>query len=392
MSEYQYYEFQAIDRSLTKAEMAELRAISSRATITPTRFQNVYNFGSLKADPYQLLERYFDAYVYVANWGSHELALRLPRAALSIEIAARYCVADSTATVRATETHLILAFDAAVDGGGYGDYGDDDEEGEIWMPSLISLRAGILAGDLRTLYLAWLRCAQDELLDEYAVEPPVPPGLGHLSAPLSAFADFMHLDEDLIAVAAQRSGALREPALSPDQVLRWLSSMPAPEKDGLLLRVMQGEANGVQAALLRRCRQAQAPSDTAPPPEAPGRTVADLLAAAEAHATVRAREEAAQAARERARLEREAAAARAIYLDQLAEREPEIWRQIEALIGMMRAKEYEQAVQLLVDLRDLSLRRQTAPTFRAQLAELRARHSTKSSLLRRLDTAGLTTG
>ena len=35
MSEYQYYEFQAIDRPLTKPEMAELRALTSRATITP---------------------------------------------------------------------------------------------------------------------------------------------------------------------------------------------------------------------------------------------------------------------------------------------------------------------------------------------------------------------
>jgi hypothetical protein len=33
MSEYQYYEFQAIDRSLTDRQMRELRAISSRAEI-----------------------------------------------------------------------------------------------------------------------------------------------------------------------------------------------------------------------------------------------------------------------------------------------------------------------------------------------------------------------
>ena len=38
MSEYQYYEFQAIDRPLTKGEMAEVRSLSTRATITSTRF------------------------------------------------------------------------------------------------------------------------------------------------------------------------------------------------------------------------------------------------------------------------------------------------------------------------------------------------------------------
>ena len=34
MSEYQYYEFRAVDRPLTKQEMGALRAISSRAEIT----------------------------------------------------------------------------------------------------------------------------------------------------------------------------------------------------------------------------------------------------------------------------------------------------------------------------------------------------------------------
>jgi hypothetical protein len=51
MSEYQYYEFQTVDRPLTPQEMADLRAISTRATITPTQFQNVYSYGDLKAEP-----------------------------------------------------------------------------------------------------------------------------------------------------------------------------------------------------------------------------------------------------------------------------------------------------------------------------------------------------
>jgi len=70
MSEYQYYEFQAIDRPLTKDEMGKLRACSSRATITSTSFVNEYNWGDLKADPVKWMEKYFDAYLYVANWGT----------------------------------------------------------------------------------------------------------------------------------------------------------------------------------------------------------------------------------------------------------------------------------------------------------------------------------
>src|SRR5947209_7352629 len=64
MSEYQYYEFQAVDRPLSKREMAELRALSTRATITPTRFVNFYNWGNFRGNPAALMEEYFDAFVY----------------------------------------------------------------------------------------------------------------------------------------------------------------------------------------------------------------------------------------------------------------------------------------------------------------------------------------
>ena len=78
MSEYQYYEFVALDRPLTNSEMAELRSVSTRADISPTGFRNEYNWGDLKADPAKLLARYFDAHLYFANWGTHRLMFRFP--------------------------------------------------------------------------------------------------------------------------------------------------------------------------------------------------------------------------------------------------------------------------------------------------------------------------
>ena len=56
MSEYQYYDFKAIDHALTKTEMAALRTISTRAVITSTSFTNHYEWGDLKADPLKLLK------------------------------------------------------------------------------------------------------------------------------------------------------------------------------------------------------------------------------------------------------------------------------------------------------------------------------------------------
>ena len=54
VSEYQYYDFRAIDRPLTKKEMAALRSISTRAAITTTSFTNHYEWGDLKANPSKL--------------------------------------------------------------------------------------------------------------------------------------------------------------------------------------------------------------------------------------------------------------------------------------------------------------------------------------------------
>ena len=70
MSEYQYYEFLALDRPLTAEQRAELRSISSRAEITATRFVNEYQWGDLKGDPREMVKRYFDAFLYLANWGT----------------------------------------------------------------------------------------------------------------------------------------------------------------------------------------------------------------------------------------------------------------------------------------------------------------------------------
>jgi hypothetical protein len=86
VSEYQYYDFRALDRPLTRDEMATLRSISTRAAITATSFTNHYEWGDLKANPSELLEKYFDAFVYVANWGTRAFYIRLPRGSIDYRL------------------------------------------------------------------------------------------------------------------------------------------------------------------------------------------------------------------------------------------------------------------------------------------------------------------
>ena len=56
MSEYQYYEFLAVDQPLGKEDIAALRSLSTRARITATSFTNHYNWGDFKGDPHVMAE------------------------------------------------------------------------------------------------------------------------------------------------------------------------------------------------------------------------------------------------------------------------------------------------------------------------------------------------
>jgi hypothetical protein len=81
MSEYQYYEFQAIDRPLTSKEMAELRSYSTRARISTTSFINDYSWGSFKGDEDGWMEKYFDtllAYFLKKAMASSSILKKIP--------------------------------------------------------------------------------------------------------------------------------------------------------------------------------------------------------------------------------------------------------------------------------------------------------------------------
>lgn len=254
MSEYQYYEFQAIDRPLTAEEMAELRSCSSRARITPTSFVNDYSWGDFKGDEDAWMEKYFDAFLYLANWGTHVLKLRLPAGLLDAEAARPYCSGEH-ASVREKNGKLILTFASEDEGGG------EWVEGDGQLSSLISVRAELARGDLRALYLGWLRSAQGGDFDDDHLEPPVPAGLAQLSASLESLAEFLRVDFDLIGAAATASPPLTLAESNPQDVRTWLATLTAGEKDDFLARCIDGDVS-LADDLVQRMRRERAGVDT----------------------------------------------------------------------------------------------------------------------------------
>jgi hypothetical protein len=382
MSEYQYYEFQAIDRPLMDSEMRTLRSYSTRATITRTSFVNDYSWGAFKGNEDAWMEKYFDAFLYLANWGTHVLKLRLPARLLDLRTAQEYCVGDS-AWAWEKGGKVILSFVSEDEEGG------DWVEGEGRLSALIPVRAELARGDLRALYLGWLLCAQSGELDDDEPEPAVPPGLRRLSASLESLAEFLRIDRDLLYVAAQASAAAEEWQLSREELRGWLAGLPTGEKDDVLAGLIVEEDSTLAVELLHRFlehRNRANPRPAAPPAR---RTVGELLRTAEARTEERRQSEATKRAREAERRAREAALARARHLDALAGRQEELWARVDGLIGTRQPKNYDEAVSLLLDLRDLAQRGENDREFRMKLEALCLAHARKPSFIERLRKAGL---
>jgi hypothetical protein len=397
VSEYQYYEFLAVDRPLDAQQLRQVRTLSTRARITPTSFVNTYNWGNFRGDPRRLMERYYDAFLYVTNWGTRQIMLRLPATVLDLATAQRYCRADA-ATAWASNGNVILDLtrdsedgewdedeDDYEDEESWDEYDEEDEGGEGRLGNIISARADLAVGDLRLLYLAWLLSAGAEQLDADEVEPPVPAGLGTLSAPLRSLVDFLHIDRDLLSAAAATSPPSIDIAPAPEQLAAWVHGLAEQEKDELILRVLSGEDAHLRTELLRRFRGGQQPRESQPA----GRTVAQLLDAAARQREDRERRAAEERARQQAERERVAVAARTRRLNALAADGDLAWQRVTDLVDTKKTSQYDVAVTLLHDLYDLAARDGDPASFAKRVREIRARYANRPALLERLNRAGL---
>jgi len=200
MSEYQYYYFEAVDTPLTDKQQQELRKISTRADINSRRFVNEYNYGDLKADPLNLMKKYFDIHLYYANWGTRVIMFRIPRDRIDFDVVKQYENFESF-DIHEIGRNLIFQLTA-----------DTDDNDEWWEESLeikkyVSLRDDLMAGDYRCLYIAWLAHLHDEDEDEDDCDPPPQPaGMKNLTGTLKSFAEFMYIDKATLKKAVQNAG------------------------------------------------------------------------------------------------------------------------------------------------------------------------------------------
>jgi hypothetical protein len=269
VSEYQYYEFQALDHPLTDADRAFLHSLSSRVEVTSTSASFTYSYGDFRGEPKQVLERCFDVMLYVANWGTKQLLFRLPRSLVNLADFDAYYFPDIISTTL-TSDYVILDINFEEEPLGW-------IEGTDWVERLTPLRDELLGGDLRLLYLAWLKATQiaiDET-EEDPLEPPVPPNLQNLSAPLQAFVELVGIDEALLRAAAQASTTQVQ---KPDPLENSIAQLTPEEINQFLVSIARGEPH-VDLKIRRKLKElafGQRP-DSAPTPSG-RRLLSELLA------------------------------------------------------------------------------------------------------------------
>lgn len=378
MSEYQYYEFQAVDRPLGELQQQELRALSTRARITATSFVNSYEWGNFKGSPARLMDRYFDLHVYLANWGTRCFSLRLPKKLVNGQLLDAFLGEVEIAEIRAMGDNLIV--DISRDEIEPSDWDD----GSGWLAALAPLRADILSGDLRLFYLLWLTAVEADVFE--ADEPEPMPGIGPLTAGLTAFAEFFRIDEDLVAAAAERLPCRTECDRTPGDIEAAIRTLPEDEQVEFLLRLHDGDCH-VAVELRARIRQRLGATADVTPVIA--RTVDELRVRAGSICRERKSVADAKAAAERQLREKEQAEARRSRLEALAKRGVDAWREVEAEINRRNAGSYERAAELLVDLRAVAAARDALGDFGQRLVAICQRHAKKERFLERLRSRGL---
>ena len=380
MSEYQYYEFLAIDRPLTSEEMAALRTLSSRAYITPVSFTNEYNWGDFKGDPEKLMEQYFDAHVYVANWMTAIFMLRLPMEALAKEIAQTMAV-PYILEFKATKTHWIITW-SLEESENYDRFGMEDGRG--WMAQLAPVRDELLCGDIRSLYIGWLAAVSRGMADDDDLEPLAVEGLGHLTAAQLALAEFLELDPDLLAGAGMGSPVAQDEEISQQEIDEWIDGLPRDEVKAILKQLIEGKGQQAERTLKNRFTAFRC-SLQSNGTEAPRRTFGELRKnAAAAEKIRREKQKRGRNKREiRRRREREA------YLKNLAKDFPKAWKTVQQTVEHGSGLAYNEACRTLVDISEAYSLHADGKTFQQELRKFMAGHMRRKALIQRLEKAGV---
>ncbi|MGD0462814.1 MAG: hypothetical protein ABSB74_10030 [Tepidisphaeraceae bacterium] len=336
MSEYQYVAFRAIDAPVSEKNLEFMRKQSTRAEITSWSFENEYHFGDFHGNAVEMLRRGYDFHFHYANFGIRNLMIRFPNGLPDAKAAEPYFEEDSLHFLKDKQGRGgILCVEPYFEAGDL----DDIWELEGLLDRLLPLRAEILDGDLRPLYLAHLAVASDGNHDpDEEKDAPVPAGLGKLTDAQRALTELYGLSEALIAAAAQNSPPPQRTDSEKDYAA-WLERQPEATKTAWLGQLMADPRAAVRREIVAEYQKSR--STPSWPTIGLDRTLAEIKAVAEGIQHEMNRKRAEGAARRRAKK----------LADMAADPMPTL-RKTEELVKQRNLEAYHQIAMLLSDLRE----------------------------------------
>lgn len=365
MSEYQFYEYMAIDRPLTADERKAVSSLSSRTEASPYGASFLYHYGGSLRGGEDILLQYFDAFLYLANWGSARLLFRFPKNAIDIDLVNTYAY-DNAVVVKQHKDVVILEMNY------YAEEGFGWVDGEGLLSQMVNLRRDIMNGDMRAPYLMWLHAVSFDIECEVIhsddiTEPPIPPNLKFLTPELHAFKEFMIIEDELLETVAKYSPIYQEAELDIEQGLKLLSQV---EKEVFLRKLAQNVSN-LSSIFIQRLREILPPDAERPTVQSPN--IIDIIQGVD---NLKLEQEQLIEAKHNA------------YLDDLAKREEEIWQTIHDLILQKKTNAYDEAIEHLIELKKVATRDNTLTAFQTKISDIFDSYPTLRGLHRRLEYKG----
>src|SRR5713101_8099319 len=339
MSEYQRYEFMTIDRPLTRVQLDAVNTLSSHIEASSTYALIEYHWGDFKHDPIKVLHKFFDGFLYWANWGSPQLAFRFPHGILPDDLIDGYDLDDFVTFTKYRDYDILDIH--------FGEMEAPDEWINYELGSLIAMRDELMEGDLRALYIVWLAGQimmegydeEDDEEEDYEISvPPVPPAFGKLTEAQQALAELLRVPQELLVATARHSKAAA--SSTGDDVAAWVKLLSPERQNEYLVRLAHNEP-GLSRLLVKELRELGQDKTRVRPSTGEHVTYAKLLAESKAI----------KAQLEREKREQEQMA-RQRHLQDIHDHQDDYWRQVDQAVTRGTGSGYEEAVRLLVELRE----------------------------------------
>ena len=397
MSEYQRYEFMVADRPLSRGELEEVRRLSSHIEASSSHALIEYHWGDFKHDPLDVLRQFFDSFLYWANWGAPQLAFRFPRGVLPANLLDGYDLEDFATFTRHSECDILDIH--------FGEMTGPMEWVEYELGSLMPVREELMDGDLRALYIVWLASrspaangyydeddygdfsdfggfSQPAMYDRYDEDedesdensgPPVPPGFGALTAAQQALTELLRVPSEMLKAAARHSTKVAPQSTAADEdVAGLIELLPEARRREYLARLTRNEP-GLSRLLISELRALRPDSATNIPSS--GEQVSFTQLRAESDEIRQEIERAKREREERARQQRR---------QEVHDHQDTFWRQANDAVERGSGAGYDQATQLLMEMREVAGHFDEVEAFERNFRDWVEPHLRRRSLIKRL--------